>query len=121
VTLLFLLDSSGSLVAVRLLIKATTANNVQGSEVRLQADLFNHATGLPFEPTGEDLTLKVKRPDGVLINVPGSDLLIDEDRPNRVFYLLDTSPMAGTWYYQFSSTGEGSVVKRKELAVLPAL
>ena len=90
---------------------------VQGTRVRLVAD-FTDEHGQPTNPI--DAVLTVVPPGTVpafVKTLAADELQLDEDRVGRVFYVLDTTPIAGTWEYQFESVGNETVVGRKQLTV----
>jgi hypothetical protein len=48
----------------------------------------------------------------------------DPDRTNHYTALVDTSPAAGTWQYQFEVPGDEAVLERRQFSVkerLPAV
>jgi hypothetical protein len=50
-------------------------------------------------------------------SLSAGEVLDDPEAFGRFYYRFDTSPMAGTWQYQFESTGVMAALGRKELTV----
>lgn len=94
---------------------------IQGTRVRLRADFRDHETGLATDPT--EVILTVRDPAGAIVQYTLSDAQVvnDPDRVGRFYFDLDTAPAAGTWEYQFESTGNEATVGRKKITVTSKL
>ena len=91
---------------------------VQGTSVRLSAEFRDPATRAPLTPN--EIVLTVLPPSGVAFErtLSGGEIVADLARPGRYFYVLDTSPAAGTWQYQFEAPDyPEAVVARKAITV----
>lgn len=96
---------------------------IQGTTVRLFADFTHSQTGAPVTP--DDVVLIVDPPgdlEAFQKTSGAAEVLPDPDRAGRYYYLLDTSPAAGTWLYQFEDATEGArTIQRRELTVTARL
>jgi uncharacterized protein YfaS (alpha-2-macroglobulin family) len=90
---------------------------IQGTVVKLLADFLDNETKQPIDPI--EVILTIKNPVGAVTEHRLSTLEVVNDvaAVGRFFFYLDTSPMVGTWQYQFASTGNEATVGRKEITV----
>jgi hypothetical protein len=89
---------------------------IQGTVVKLQADFVDNETKLATEPA--EVVLTIRDPAGTLTELRlSNDEIVDDPVIGRFYYYLDTTPMTGTWQYQFESTGSEATVGRKEITV----
>lgn len=90
---------------------------IQGTAVRVVADLADPETGDPFVP--EDLVVTVEPPGAPAFEATLSEgaVHVDPRTPGRYFYVLDTSLAAGVWRYQVEAVGADAVVARKSITV----
>jgi hypothetical protein len=91
---------------------------VQGTMIRLQADFIDAQTDLPGTP-GE-VICSVQDPNGTITThaLSAGQVQADSSVAGRYYYMLDSSPAAGTWFYQFASTGGSATVGRRVLTIL---
>lgn len=91
---------------------------IQGTQVRLIADFTDNETGDPTDPAEVILTVVPPLPAVPFQRTLAAGQVQDDtEKVGRFYYILDTSLAAGTWSYQFESTGNEAVVGRKDLTV----
>ncbi len=89
---------------------------VQGTVIRVIVDFEDAQTGAPINPT--EVILTIMTPDGETEErLLSLDEIIDDDVSGRFTADIDTSAQAGTWHYQFESTGETAVVGKRQITV----
>jgi hypothetical protein len=90
---------------------------VQGTMIRLQADFVEVDTNLPGTP-GE-VVCSIEDPTGVVTKymLSTGGVQADSSVLGRYYRMFDSSPAAGTWLYQFESTGGSATVGRNVLTI----
>lgn len=95
---------------------------IQGTMVKLTGRFTDRDTGAVTAVT--EAVLTVEDPVGGLSQYTLSADQVQHDTDDLgdfYFFILDTSPHAGPWRYQFESTGNEATLGRKNLTVKPRL
>lgn len=95
---------------------------IQGTQVRLRGRFRDRDTG---DVTAvAEAVLTVEDPLNVVSQYTLSADQVQHDTDDQgdfYFFILDTAPHAGTWRYQFESTGNEATLGRKNITVRPRL
>ena len=92
---------------------------VQGTVIDYQATFRDPETKVPADQP--DVTLKVVRPDDVVIRLSLSGGTITRLDEGVYGFSIDTSPAYGSWDCELASVGEQAVVKRWQELVAPRI
>lgn len=94
---------------------------IQGTRVRLHGRFTDRDTGAPTDVT--EAVLTIEDPAGALtqFTLSANQVQHDDGDTGHYFFDLDTSPLFGTWSYQFESTGNEATLGKKDLTVRPRL
>jgi hypothetical protein len=90
---------------------------VQGSVVRLQAEITDGQSGLLIDPP--EVIVTIEDGNGVVTQHKLSDVTdpVLREQQGIYYYMCDTSVAYGTWEYQFFAPGTAAGGDRKTLTI----
>lgn len=96
---------------------------VQGTHVKIWADLTDPITGEPIEPA--EVIATIQQPNPAIApdirRVSTNNVFLDPGNPGRFWCIFDSTPAAGQWEYQFATVGANAVVERSKVHIRKAL